>query len=194
MESPLAVLSRIARALEERDITYVIVGSFASSMRGIYRSTADLDIVADIKLEQVRGLVEALRSEFYIDESDVRRAVSARSSFNAIHFDSVFKVDVFIPPANDFSEQQLARRQAEQIAPDLSQKIYVATSEDTILAKLRWYRLGNEISTTQWADIQGIIGAQGSNLDIEYLRAWAKELNVIDLLERALATQTNEKQ
>jgi hypothetical protein len=186
MESPFAVLLRIARVFEEQGIAYVVVGSFASSLRGLYRTTGDVDIVADIKPEQIDLFVAALQNDFYIDELTVRRAVTGRRSFNAIHFDSVFKVDIFIPSSDDFTQQQLTRRQLERIAPDLAQAIYVATAEDTILAKLKWYRTGNEISNTQWTDVMGIIGVQSENLDVNYLRAWADKLNVRDLLEKAL--------
>jgi predicted nucleotidyltransferase len=187
MESPLAVLLRIARVFEEQGIAYVVVGSFASSLRGMYRTTGDVDIIADIKPEQINAFVASLQPDFYIDELVVRRAVTSRRSFNAIHFDSVFKVDIFIPPSDDFTRQQLTRRQLEQIAPDLTQAIYVATAEDTILAKLKWYRTGNEISNTQWMDVMGIIGTQRENLDVGYLRTWADKLNVLDLLEKALS-------
>jgi len=69
MESPLVVLSQVARVLERQEITYVLVGSLASSMHGMYRSTADIDLLADIKPEQVRPLLDALEKSFYIDES-----------------------------------------------------------------------------------------------------------------------------
>jgi hypothetical protein len=186
METPFAVLIEVARVLEESGIAYVVVGSFASSMRGLYRATADVDIIADINLNQVKPLVAALQENFYIDEQAVRRAAMQYRSFNAIHFDSVFKVDIFIPPENDFSRQQLARRQLEKISPESSQGIYVATAEDTILAKLNWYRAGGEVSSTQQSDVAGIIGTQGSALDIEYLREWADKLKVLDLLENVL--------
>jgi hypothetical protein len=62
----------------------------------------------------------------------------------------------------------------------------VATPEDTILAKLEWYRIGEEVSERQWRDVLGIIKVQGNNLDLAYLHQWAKELKVSDLLERAL--------
>jgi predicted nucleotidyltransferase len=117
METPFAVLSEIARLLEEQGIAYVVVGSFASSMRGLYRATADLDIVADIRPEQITSLVAALQETFYVDEQAVRQAVEQHRSFKAIHFDPVFKVDVFIPPGNDLGQQQLARRQPEKISP-----------------------------------------------------------------------------
>jgi len=73
----------------------------------------------------------------------VRQAIAQRQSFNAIHFDSVFKVDIFIAKADDFARKQLERRELRKIAPEVDQFIYVATAEDTILAKLRWYREGN---------------------------------------------------
>jgi predicted nucleotidyltransferase len=186
METPFSVLSEIARILEEQGIAYVVVGSFASSMRGLYRATADVDIVADIKADQIKPLVAALRDTFYIDEQAVRRAVSEHRSFNAIHFDSVFKVDIFIPPTDDFGRQQLARRRLEKMAPDVEQRIYVATAEDTILAKLRWYRASGEVSGTQWNDVLGIIGTQGEQLDVKFLRECADRIGVRDLLEKAL--------
>jgi predicted nucleotidyltransferase len=186
MESPFAILYSIARTFEELGILYVVVGSFASSTRGLYRATSDLDIVADLRPEHVQPLVAVLRDEFYLDEVAMHRAISSRGAFNAIHFDSVFKVDVFIPLPDEFSRQQLARRQPEQLAPDDEQIIYVATSEDTILAKLKWFRMGNEVAGTQWKDVLGIIGIQGKNLDLEYLRGWGHKLDVIDLLEKAI--------
>lgn len=184
MESPLEVLSQIARALEEQGVAYVVVGSFASSMRGLYRATADIDIVADLRPEHVKPLVEALRETFYLDEQAVRRATARRGSFNAIHFDAVFKVDIFVPPADSFSRQQLARRRLEKLAPDVPHGIYVATAEDTILAKLSWYRAGGEVSQVQWSDVLGIVGAQGAELDFDYLREWAERIGVSDLLEK----------
>lgn len=186
METPFAVLSEIARILEEQGIAYVVVGSFASSMRGSYRATADLDIVADIKPDHVKSLVAALQETFYVDEQAVRQAIEQHRSFNAIHFDSVFKVDIFIPPADDFGQQQLARRQLEKIAPDLERRIYVATAEDTILAKLLWYRKGGEVSSTQWNDVLSIIGTQGEQLDVKFLGVCADRIGVRELLERAL--------
>ncbi len=62
----------------------------------------------------------------------------------------------------------------------------ISTAEDTILAKLNWYRMGGEISERQWRDVLGIIKVQADTLDLEYLRHWAKELEIDDLLEQVL--------
>ena len=186
MDLPLSVLSQVAAILEQLGIRYVLVGSFASSIYGMYRSTADIDIVADIKAEQVSPLFEALRNNFYIDDQAIRDAVVRQRSFNAIHFDSVFKVDFFVAKSDDFSVAQLDRRQLRRISPDRDEAVYVATAEDTILAKLRWFRAGNETSSTQWNDVVGVLGTSRQTLDFDYLRSWAKELGVSDLLEKAL--------
>lgn len=186
MDLPLSVLSQIAAILEKQGIRYVLVGSFASSIHGMFRSTADIDILADIHTEQVHQLFEALRNDFYVDEHVMRDAVVHQSSFNAIHFDSVFKVDIFIPKTDSFGLTELDRRQLRKISPDRDETVFVATAEDTILAKLRWYRAGNEASSNQWNDVVGILGTSRHTLDFHYLRTWAEELGVTDLLEKAL--------
>ena len=185
MDSPFSVLAQLADILEEQRITYVLVGSLASSMHGMYRSTADIDILADVKPHQVRPLLKALQEEFYVDEQAVSRAVDLQQSFNAIHLDSVFKVDIFIPKADAFARQQLERRELRQISSDVDRMIYVATAEDTILAKLRWYVSGGKVSNQQWTDVVGIIGASSATLDALYLRQWADTLGLTDLLAQA---------
>lgn len=189
MDSPLVVLSQVARILDQQGISYVLVGSLASSMHGMYRSTADIDLLADIKPEHVRPLLDALNKSFYVDdEHAVQQAVEQRRSFNAIHFDSVFKVDIFIPKGDAFARKQLERRQLRKITPDSDEVVYVATAEDTILAKLRWYRDGGGVSSTQWSDVLGILGVSDLSLEFDYLREWSERLGVRDLLERALTS------
>ena len=65
-------------------------------------------------------------------------------------------------------------------------EVFLATPEDTVLAKLEWYRLGDEVSDCQWRDVLGIIRLQQGRLDREYMKKWAVELKVADLLDRAL--------
>ena len=185
MTPPISVLSLVATVFERLGLRYVLVGSFASSIHGIYRATADIDIVAEIKSEQVRSLYEALKDAFYVDELAIRNAVTRKRWFNAIHFDSVFKVDIFIAH-DDFASAQLDHRQLRRLSPDRDETIYVASAEDTVLAKLRWYQAGNESSTNQWNDVLGMLGTMRDGFDLPYLRLWAERLEVSDLLERAL--------
>jgi hypothetical protein len=185
MESPLIALFQLINAFKAVGIDYVVVGSVASSVHGDYRASADIDVVADISIEKVQPLVNALSDDFYIDDLSVSKAIAQGRSFNVIHLVGIFKVDVFLP-STDLGKQQLARRELHTVEADGSQEIWIATAEDTILAKLHWYRLGEEISELQWRDVKGILGTRGSRLDFDYLRLWAERVGVLDLFERAV--------
>jgi hypothetical protein len=60
-------------------------------------------------------------------------------------------------------------------------EIRFSSPEDTVLHKLRWYRMGNEVSERQWNDILGILKVQKDTLDQGYLDRWAGALGVVDL-------------
>jgi hypothetical protein len=180
------VLLKVAGALEKLNIPYAIVGSFASSIHGIPRSTNDADVLAAIKPEHAKAFVSDLRGEFYADEQTIEQAVRSKQNFDVVHFDSIFKVDVFVSKPDRFEAMQMERRQLEVLKPDPQQTAYVATAEDTILAKLVWYRDRRGISDMQWRDILGVIRVQGDKLDLAYLGHWAAELQVTDLLARAM--------
>jgi hypothetical protein len=180
------VLLKVADVFEKMGIPYAVGGAIASSLHGLARSTQDADVLALIKPEQAKALAAQLQDEFYADEQTIINAVRSKRSFNVIHFDSVYKVDVFVAKESGFEAVQLERRQQRVVKNDPPQTTYVATPEDTILAKLVWYRKGNEISDQQWRDVRGIIEAKAGKLDLEYLRHWAAELGVADLLHRAM--------
>jgi len=150
------------------------------------RSTLDVDIVADMRQEHIQPLVAALSEEFYVDEEMMRDALRRRSSFNLIHYETAFKVDIFIRKIRPFDQMQLERRKLAVIVADPEQSVYVLSPEDTLLAKLEWYRLGGEVSERQWRDVLGILQVREGELDLDYVRTWARELQVTDLLERAL--------
>ena len=65
-------------------------------------------------------------------------------------------------------------------------EVPVATTEDIILAKLEWYRLGDETSERQWDDLTRMFSANQAKLDRDYLRLQAQTLAVADLLNRIL--------
>jgi hypothetical protein len=177
----------VTQTLEQMGIAYAVGGSLASSLHGVMRSTLDVDIVADMRLEHIPPLVAALAEEFYADDEMMRDAIKRHSSFNLIHYETAFKVDIFICKLRPFDQMQLQRRRTSVIANDPERSIYVTSPEDTVLAKLEWYRLGGEVSDRQWRDILGVLKTRAGELDLVYLHKWARELKVSDLLERALS-------
>jgi hypothetical protein len=177
----------VTQTLERLGIPYAVGGSLASSVHGVMRSTLDVDIVADMRLEHIQPLVAALSKEFYADDEMMRDAIQHHSSFNLIHYETAFKVDIFIRKLRAFDQMQLERRRTAVIATDPEQSVYVTSPEDVILSKLEWYRMGGEVSDRQWRDILGVLKTRAGELELDYLHKWAKELKVTDLLERALA-------
>ncbi len=183
---PVEVTLRVTGLFEKLSVPYLIGGSLASTLYGMVRTTQDSDIVAEMRLEHVLPFVSALQDEFYVDDEMIAEAIRRKSSFNIIHRETIFKVDVFIPRARPFLQSQLARAQRQTFTFDTVVSAKFASPEDTVLAKLEWYRLGGEISDCQWRDVLGVLKTRAGELDLHYLRKWAGELNVGDLLERAL--------
>jgi len=177
----------VVEALESLGVRYLIGGSLASGLFGATRVTLDADILADLHLEHAEPLHAKLVPQFYVDLGAIREAILRRRSFNAIHMKSAFKVDVFVPQDRPFDQMELERRQRHQVATSPPQSAYFASPEDIILAKLEWYRSGGEVSDRHWDDVLGVFKVQGEQVDRQYLRRWAVELGVTDLLERALA-------
>ncbi len=186
LPEPIAATISVTATLEKLGVRYLIGGSLASTVHGMVRTTQDSDIVAELRPEHVEPFVHALEDDFYVDEESVAAAVALHTSFNIIHRESMFKVDIFVPPMSPFVREQLVRARRQVLAVEPQVEALVATAEDTLLAKLEWYRQGGEVSERQWRDVSGILKIQAGNLDLVYLRHWAKELKVRDLLERLL--------
>ncbi len=184
--APLAITLRVAEALEALGIPYFITGSLASAIHGVARSTVDVDLVADLRAGQEEAFRSELGDEFYADIEAIREAVHRRASFNLIHQETMYKVDVFVSRARAFDKIRFERRSAKVVATDPERKVFVATAEDVVLAKLEWYQAGGRVSERQWRDVLGVLSVQAGRLDLGYLRQWASNLGVADLLARAL--------
>ena len=182
----LQVTLLVTDVLDSLEIPYVIGGSVASIFHGMVRTTMDADILANIETKHVAPFVTAMQNQFYIDEQSLIQAIERRSSVNLIHLETMFKVDIFVPKERPFDQQQLVRRISERFKADSDKTVWLLSAEDVILAKLDWFRPGGEVSERQWRDILGILKTQQDTVDIAYLQKWSKELQVQDLLERAL--------
>lgn len=183
---PIEVTLKVTHVFERLGIPYLISGSLASTLYGMVRTTQDSDIVAEMRIEHLQPFVSALQDEFYLDDEMIAEAIQQHSSFNIIHRETMFKVDVFIPQPRPFLQSQLIRSQKQTFLFETEVSAKFASPEDTILAKLEWYLLGGQVSERQWRDILGILKTRAGVLDLNYLRKWADVLEVNNLLERAL--------
>lgn len=183
---PVEVTLKVTAVLEELGVPYFIAGSLASTLYGMVRTTQDADVVTEMREHHLPPFVSALQDEFYLDKEMIVKAILRNSGFSIIHHETMFKVDVFIPRPCPFLQSQLARAQVQTFSFENKVSARFASPEDTILAKLEWYRLGGEASDRQWRDILGVLKTRAGELDLDYMRQWAGELNVGDLLERVI--------
>lgn len=72
------LLSTVAEKLENCGISYMIVGSFASNLYGLARTTHDADIVIEVdsaSIEKIEKLARAFGEEYYFDLETAKNAV-----------------------------------------------------------------------------------------------------------------------
>lgn len=181
---PVMVTLLVVDALESLSIPYAIGGSFASAWHGVARATLDSDLVADLQPQHTHPFVAQLQDIFYVDETAAGNAIARRSSFNLIHLETMFKVDIFVAKQRPFDQAQLRNATRHVIATEPERSAYIASAEDTILAKLDWYRLGGEVSERQWRDVVGVATMQRDTLDWRYMQEQAATLHITDLLQR----------
>lgn len=158
----------------------MLAGSFASSIHGLARTTADIDLVIDPTASSIQRLLDQLdRERFYVDDEECRRAVQIRSLCNVIDIGSGWKIDLIIRKDRPFSINEFGRRVPATV---VGVDVFVATAEDTVLAKLEWSRGGSE---RQVRDVVEILRVQGPSIDDSYLDRWAGVLAISDELASA---------
>lgn len=186
LSEPIQVTMFVIDALEALGVRYAIGGPLASAVHGVVRATMDADLIADLKLEHAEPLARQLSEAFYVDPDMMRDAIRRHASFNLIHLETMFKVDLFVAKPRPFDRAQLSRRQLHVLSEESNARAYVATAEDTVLAKLAWYQMSGSTSDRQWRDVLGVLRVQGDRLDLDYMQGMAASLSVRDHLGRAL--------
>ena len=177
------LLRRAIVVLEDLGITYMVVGSVASSAYGEPRRTQDIDVVVDLRPDQVKPLCAAFAGDdYYVDSATAMEAVRRGSQFNCIHSGSGTKIDFMIARKDAWGRMQLSRRQKVHLLPERDG--YVARPEDIIIAKMQYYRQGG--SEKHLRDITGVLKISGEKVDRAYIARWAEQLGVTEIWQAIL--------
>jgi hypothetical protein len=171
-------LARAVWALNAAEVPFMVAGSFASSAHGFPRTTQDLDLVID-PVDQ--AAVDRLVSTFegagqYVDRDAARDAFRRRTLFNVIDPATGWKVDLIVRKARAFSVSEFERRFPTVM---LGVPVFLATAEDTVIAKLEWSRACGG-SERQRRDVAGILATHDAALDLPYVERWVAELRLED--------------
>jgi len=174
--------------LNRLGVAYMLTGSMASNAWGIPRTTHDLDFVLQIPPAQTAALAAAFDGDYFVDEPAIRAAFQPPHQFNVIHVPSALKIDFWMLRPVPF-EQEMFRRRLRHDA--VGESAWLATPEDVILHKLYWHTITP--SERQLGDVAGVVAVQKGRLDEAYLRKWAAEIRVGELLEAALSEKIRPK-
>jgi hypothetical protein len=182
IQDSISLAGELHQLFESINIDYYVSGGVASSIHGEPRSTRDLDLVIEVKPNQIDLLVKTLEASGYYCPAgaveDLQRGLE--NMLNITHAETIANADIYITDNSPFAISQMQRR----ILVDLDgiPAFWIASAEDTVLQKLRGGK-GSK-SEKQWRDVLGIIKLQAETLDYGYLIEWAEILDlVVDLSE-----------
>ncbi|MCH7989000.1 MAG: hypothetical protein IID46_07590 [Planctomycetes bacterium] len=171
----------IVNKLSAAEIPYMITGSFGTNFHGEPRATADIDLVVFSSVHQIQKFIASLEAHLYVDSAAAQTAIETESMFNIIDTHSGWKVDLIARKSRPFSVEEFNRRETVSFQ---GQEISIISAEDSILSKLEWGKKGE--SERQFRDAESVAVLQWENLDVEYLKKWARELSVEEELNRIL--------
>ena len=174
-------LQRLVKMLDDNGIPYMFSGSIGSGFHGQPRSTNDADLIIDPSNKNLILFVRSLGPDYYVSEETAIQALNDNSMFNIIDIQTGWKADLIIRKKRAYSKQEFSRRKNENL---MGMSLWVLSSEDSILSKLEWSK-GRE-SETQFKDALGVMIVQWDSLDFDYMKKWAKELQIEDSREQLL--------
>lgn len=170
------LLKSIASFLEKHDIAYMITGAWSVIYYGRPRASHDIDFVVEIRAEEVCETLQSfkqLSEDFLVQIDDIKEAIKKKSQFNIIHLPTALKLDFWLLTDDLFDISRFSRKRKVEI---LGQPMWIASIEDTILQKLRWYKEAK--IEKHLVDAAFVYQIQKDNLDMKYLQDWLEKLKI----------------
>ena len=166
-----AQLKRIVQFLKKQKIDYALAGGLAFSALVEPRATMDIDLIVMIEENQLNDFKDRLKHEFgSIITHEEPMQFKLAKIWRAINLiEDLEMIFDFIFAESEFYKNAIKRAFEIEF---FGSKIKVITLEDLILLK-------NFANRKQdLADLDKIYQTYNDEIDDEYLKAWAKELNI----------------
>lgn len=170
------LLKDISAFLSVNKITYMVTGAWSVIFYGLPRASHDIDFVIELHkadLSRIINVFGKLPGEFLIELDSITEAVNNKSMFQVLHLPTMLKFDFWLLTDEEFDKSRFKRRQRVKV---LDQIMEMASKEDTIIQKLRWYKEGK--IEKHLIDAAFVYQIQKENLDKKYLNFWVKKLGL----------------
>lgn len=181
MTSENAVV-RVVDELAAAGISYLLVGSFSSSLYGIPRSTRDAGFVLQADSTLLGVALAKLRAAFQVEPQLAFETITGTTKQVLVTEGGAFKIELFFLSTDEHDQERFRRRKPIRV---WDRDVYVPTAEDVIVTKLRWSRQGKRQKDAE--DVANVMMVQLDRLDFEYLRKWCGSHGTLDLLEQIRA-------
>lgn len=170
------ILKDFTERLEKLDSEYMLTGSMALAYYAMPRTTADIDIVIEISMNDVEKFINEFEPDYYIPHGRIRDAILRKRMFNVLNQKTIIKIDCVIRKTDEFQLLAFSRRRRVNYAGYFD--VWIISKEDLILSKLSWAK--NTKSEMQMRDVANLIR---NDYDRDYVEGWTEKLGVEDLLK-----------
>lgn len=170
------LLTEISSFLDKNKVPYMITGAWSAIFYGRPRASHDIDFVIELSpqdIERSLKIFNLLPEEFLVQTDSIKEAIKTKGMFNIIHLPTMLKLDFWILTDEEFDKSRFKRRKKVKI---LDQIMQMASAEDTIIQKLRWYQMAK--IEKHLVDAAFVYQIQKGNLDKKYLEAWMSKLGL----------------
>ena len=168
------LLRLVVRAMEGARIPFMLTGSLAAAYHGAGRATMDVDLVISAARDQLLALVASLTdADLYASADAALQALDGESMFNVVDPTTGWRADLIVRKSRPFSRSEFERRLPAEFE---GIRLWVATLEDTIIAKLEWAKHGG--SARQLEDVAALLRVAADRMDRSYLDRWIAELGL----------------
>jgi predicted nucleotidyltransferase len=184
MKGVIETLAAVVELLDRLNFPYAVMGGIAVRAYAIPRATYDVDLTIAVEHSQVPELFVALKNlDFAIPEPYESGWVDRISGMPLLKLkryyeETTLDVDLFLVES-EFQKKVMKRR--VQVDTE-GQNYWMVTPEDLILFKLVADRPRDHVDVADMLFMQ-------DQLDLAYMRSWAKVLEVETKLDQALSAE-----
>ncbi|HWE35219.1 MAG TPA: hypothetical protein VG406_01505 [Isosphaeraceae bacterium] len=173
----------VIEALESHRIPYMVVGSYASNVYGIERSTQDADVVVELGDASISEILRGLAPTIRLDPQMCFEGATTTRRFVADVVGIPFKIEFFLLGEDHYDRERFGRRREADV---LGRRVFIPAVEDVIITKLRWAL--HLARSKDRDDARDVIAVQGDRIDWDYVHRWCEEHGTRALLDEIRAS------